>query len=128
MESLRKRLESHPVIHLRKAISAQNVKGYSSMKKAEIVDLMLKTPERFNDIKMYAAPARMTKEQLEAGAKKALSNTAAGKRMDAKKKAAPKPKVVNKSVNEVKAMLQKAAKKKTVNKSVDEVRAMLQKA
>ena len=124
MESLRKRLESHPVIHLRKAISAQNVKGYSAMKKAEIVDLMLKTPERFNDIKMYAAPARMTKAQLEAGAKKALSNTAAGKRMDAKKK----KKTVNKSVNEVKAMLQKASKKKTVNKSVDEVRAMLQKA
>jgi hypothetical protein len=31
--------------------------------------------------------ASMTKEQLEAGAKKALSNTAAGKRMDAKKAA-----------------------------------------
>ena len=99
MESLRKRLESHPVTHLRKAISAQNIKGYSAMKKAEVVDLMLKTPERFNDIKMYAAPARMTKAQLEAGAKKALSNTAAGKRMDAKKKAAPKAKTVTVEFN-----------------------------
>ena len=61
--------------------------------------------------------ASMTKAQLEAGAKKALSNTAAGKRMDAKKKAAPKPKVVNKSVDEVKAMLQKVSTPKPVGKA-----------
>jgi hypothetical protein len=65
--------------------------------------------------------ASMTKEQLEAGAKKALSNTAAGKRMDAKKaKAAPKPKpkkTVNKSVDEVKAMLQKVSTPKPVGKA-----------
>ena len=89
---LKSRLESHPVTHLRAAISKTNVKGYSKMKKAQVIELMLKNADRFNDIAMYNKPVRMTKEQLEAGAKKALSNTAAGKRMDAKKAKAASPK------------------------------------
>ena len=70
---LKARLESHPTAHLKKAISKTNVKGYSKMKKAEVVELMLKNADRFNDIAMYVKPkkaASMTKEQLEAGAKK----------------------------------------------------------
>jgi hypothetical protein len=46
-------LESHPVSVLKKEISKTNIKGYSKMKKTEIVSLMLK-PEhskRFSHIK-----------------------------------------------------------------------------
>ncbi len=46
-------LESHPVTVLKKEISKTNIKGYSKMKKSEIVSLMLK-PEhskRFSHIK-----------------------------------------------------------------------------
>ena len=42
----REELESHPVTTLKKEISKTNIKGYSKMKKPEIVELMLKNPPR----------------------------------------------------------------------------------
>jgi len=47
-------LESHPVYVLRKEISKTNIKGYSKMKKAEVITLMLKreNASKFSHIKM----------------------------------------------------------------------------
>ena len=47
---LKSRLESHSLSTLKKEISKTNVKGYSKMKKAEVVALMLKHSDRFNHI------------------------------------------------------------------------------
>lgn len=44
--------ESHPVSVLKKEISKSNIKGYSKMKKAQVVDLMMKNKEKFSYIKM----------------------------------------------------------------------------
>ena len=62
---------SHPISTLKKEISKTNIKGYSKMKKNEVVELMMKNKERFNHIKM-AERVRKTK--------------------DVKPKSAPKPK------------------------------------
>jgi len=43
-------LKSHPVATLKKEISKTNVKGYSKMRKAEVVSLMLKHKEKFSYI------------------------------------------------------------------------------
>ena len=48
-------LESHSVLALKKEISKTNIKGYSKMKKAEVVNLMLKHKARFSHIK-HAEP------------------------------------------------------------------------
>ena len=53
--------ESHPVGNLKKAISKTNIKGYSKMKKPELVALMLKNKERFQDLKAYEKPVRAKK-------------------------------------------------------------------
>ena len=39
-------LESHPVKVLKQEISATNIKGYSKMKKAELVELMLRSENK----------------------------------------------------------------------------------
>jgi len=44
-------LNTHSVETLRKEISKANIKGYSKMKKKELIELMLKTPQRFSHIK-----------------------------------------------------------------------------
>lgn len=44
--------ESHSVKVLKNEISKTNIKGYSKMKKAEVVELMMKNQERFKHIKM----------------------------------------------------------------------------
>ena len=43
---------SHPVSVLKKEISKTNIKGYSKMKKAQVVDLMMENKSRFSHIKM----------------------------------------------------------------------------
>jgi hypothetical protein len=45
-------LNSHPVNVLRKEISKTNIKGYSKLKKAELITLMVKHKDRFTHIKM----------------------------------------------------------------------------
>lgn len=60
---LKTRLESHPVATLKKEISKTNVKGYSKMKKAEVVSLMLKHSDRFNHIK-HSKSEEFKKEKI----------------------------------------------------------------
>lgn len=57
-------LESHPVSVLKKEISKTNIKGYSKMKKSEIIDLMMKPEhkDRFHHIEM-AKPKLSKKEK-----------------------------------------------------------------
>ena len=43
---------SHSVSTLKKEISKTNIKGYSTMKKAQIVDLMVKNQARFSHLKL----------------------------------------------------------------------------
>lgn len=54
---LQTRLESHKVATLKKEISKTNVKGYSKMRKAEVVALMVKNKDRFNHIRHATEPA-----------------------------------------------------------------------
>ncbi len=60
----KKILESHPVSVLKKEISMTNIKGYSKMKKAEIIDLMMKPEhkDKFHHIEM-AKPKLSKKEK-----------------------------------------------------------------
>jgi len=62
----RKILNSHPVTVLKKEISKTNVKGYSKLKKAEVVELMMKNKDKFHHIKMAetkaSAPAKKSAE------------------------------------------------------------------
>lgn len=52
-------IESHPAYILRSEIAKHNIRGYSKMKKAQIVDLMLANRQRFNHIKkMYVRKPR----------------------------------------------------------------------
>ena len=44
-------LNSHTVSTLRKEISKSNIKGYSKMTKAQVVDVMMKNKEKFSHIK-----------------------------------------------------------------------------
>ena len=44
-------LRSHPVSTLKKEISKTNIKGYSKMKKTEVVELMIKHKKKFGHIK-----------------------------------------------------------------------------
>ena len=62
-------LESHPVSVLKKEIRKSNIKGYSGLKKAEIIVIMLKDENkgRFDHIKMAEKKERLpsTKKQVE---------------------------------------------------------------
>ena len=55
-------LNSHPVVHLRKEISETNIKGASKMKKAQVIDVMMKHKERFSHITMRGKTERPKKE------------------------------------------------------------------
>jgi hypothetical protein len=48
--NLESRLMTHPVNTLRREIAKTNIKGYSKMKKHEIVALMAKHPDKFDHI------------------------------------------------------------------------------
>ena len=55
-------LNSHPISTLKKEISKTNIKGYSKMKKPEIVELMMKTPSRFSHITMNEGKPKKEKK------------------------------------------------------------------
>ena len=57
-------LNSHPIAHLKKEISKTNIKGYSKMKKTEIIELMMKTPARFSHIKKKEGPPPKEKKKV----------------------------------------------------------------
>lgn len=68
-------LNSHPVSVLKKEVSKTNIKGYSKMKKPELIVLMMKAENkpRFHHIKMRegksaAAPKKKTKNKPVDGA------------------------------------------------------------
>ena len=54
-------LNSHPITNLKKEISKTNIRGYSKMTKAQLVDVMMKNKERFGHIKAHtkAKPAKV---------------------------------------------------------------------
>lgn len=55
-------LMSHPISTLRKEVSKTNIKGYSKLKKNEIIDLMLKNKGEFGHIKIrLKAPRKLKK-------------------------------------------------------------------
>ncbi len=58
-------LNSHSVGTLKKEISKTNIKGYSKMKKAEIVELMMESKEKFMHIEMKEKPKRQMKKKKE---------------------------------------------------------------
>jgi hypothetical protein len=51
-------LNSHTITNLKKEISKTNIKGYSKMKKNEVIDLMLKNKSKFHHIKKYGEPVK----------------------------------------------------------------------
>lgn len=51
-------LNSHPVGNLKKEIAKTNIRGYSKMKKSELVDVMMKNKERFGHIKHHTKAPR----------------------------------------------------------------------
>ena len=65
MSVTREILNSHPVATLKKEISKTNIKGYSKMKKSEIIDLMMANKSRFKHIKM--APGKKRDEAVSKG-------------------------------------------------------------
>jgi hypothetical protein len=54
----RRILHSHPAYALREYIRMHNINGYSKMKKAEIIDVMMYYKSRFRHIKRYVRPKR----------------------------------------------------------------------
>ena len=62
MALTREILKSHPISTLKKEISKTNIKGYSKMKKDEIVELMMKNKERFGHIKMAEKKKQVSKK------------------------------------------------------------------
>ena len=51
MAITREILNSHPVSTLKKEVAKTNIKGYSKMKKAEVVELMMKNKDKFGHIR-----------------------------------------------------------------------------
>ena len=88
----REELESHPVTTLKKEISKTNIKGYSKMKKPEIVELMLKNKSRFHHIKMAEKKPKKGTHKMPDGT--VMSGTVHNKdsKPVEKPKAKPKPK------------------------------------
>ena len=52
-------LNSHPISFLRKEISKTNIKGYSKMKKKELIELMMKNKDRFHHIAKKEASVKV---------------------------------------------------------------------
>lgn len=51
-------LHSHPVYVLRAFIKQHNITGYSKMKKAEIVNIMMAHKSRFSHLRLYVRPKK----------------------------------------------------------------------
>lgn len=58
----RKILKSHPVSVLKKEISKTNIRGYSKMKKPELIDLMMKPEHADRFAHIQIAPSRVEKK------------------------------------------------------------------
>ena len=88
---MREILNSHSVSNLKKEISKTNIKGYSKMKKADIVNLMMKHKQRFSHIKHSGGKAK-AEPKAKAPKKEYKSKEFVGKEDNVpdKKKKAPK--------------------------------------
>jgi len=111
---MREIFNSHPVAVLKKEIAKTNIKGYSTMKKPQIVELMMKNKSRFSHIKMADKPVRGRTAKPQPSKKPTASE---GK--PAEKKEAPKLKGRAKALKE-EADYQKARLPATVKR--DEAR------
>ena len=64
MAVTREILNSHPVSSLKTELAkAKKSLNYGTLKKSELIDLMLKHKEHFNHIKKYEAPPRKKREK-----------------------------------------------------------------
>tara|TARA_R110002126_G_scaffold64239_2_gene164668 strand:+ start:1270 stop:1992 length:723 start_codon:yes stop_codon:yes gene_type:complete len=77
-------LNSHSVAALKKEISKTNIKGYSKMKKGEIVDLMSKNASKFGHIKMAEKKSRVKAKPAEAKQKASPAKASPAKASPAK--------------------------------------------
>ena len=57
-------LNSHPVAVLKQEISKTNIKGYSKMRKAEVVELMIKNKDKFSHIKFNEDKKERDEEKI----------------------------------------------------------------
>ena len=57
-------LNSHPVAMLKQEISKTNIRGYSRMRKAEVIELMIKNKERFSYIKFNEDKKERDEEKI----------------------------------------------------------------
>ena len=108
----REELESHPVTTLKKEISKTNIKGYSKMKKPEVVELMLKNKDRFHHIKMAEKKTKKEKPKEDKPKEKLTSTRASGKVTELKlKEAKPKKKKLIKKKKKKKKKKEKPVEK-----------------
>tara|TARA_R110001632_G_scaffold173706_2_gene293174 strand:- start:147 stop:611 length:465 start_codon:yes stop_codon:yes gene_type:complete len=100
-------LASHPVTTLKKEISKTNIKGYSKMKKAQVIELMLKEEhvDKFKDIEM--AEKKERKKAVKKGTHKMPDGSVMSGKTHSKDS-----KVVKKSIKGKKLKVKKLEEKK----------------
>ena len=108
--------ESHPVSVLKKEISKSNIKGYSKMKKKEVVDLMMKNKEKFSYIKMAEKKEKKSKGPAKKKKPFLTATKASGEVVELKERKKKKEEPKKKEQSQ-KKRLQKALKLWDKNKS-----------
>ena len=108
-------LESYSVNELKKEISKQNIKGYSKMKKSEIINLMMKHKDKFAYLKK-----KETKKKEEPKKKKEEQKPEPKKEMKKKEEPKPEPKKEMKKKEEPKKEMKKKEQPKTEMKKKEE--------
>ena len=82
-------LNSHPVAYLKKEIAKQNIKGYSTMKKSQVVELMLKHKHKFSHIKHNFATKQKSPNEKSSPSKTPSPKKTKEKTVKKKKRIAP---------------------------------------
>ena len=119
---LEKKLRSMRVGDLRKEISKTNVKGYSKLKKNEIVNLMLKYPKRF----MYLVGKEEKIEKLEKmNILKQEPKEEPSTKVEPKKE---KPKVENKERKLMKKLVIEFTTKKDQKENLDKINKLMKES
>ena len=102
---------SHPVSVLKKEISKTNVKGYSKLKKAEVVELMIKNKDRFSHIKMAVKKERKSQaKQVKAKPVEPKKKEEPEKKEEPKKEK-PKFMILREEIDELLKQLKKSYEK-----------------